>query len=121
MPMDRRIVCRWAALCVAAVLASSGCRNLRREVPPERPFNPNAAGDSHVGFSSDPHPAINAGSNLNSVAVPGQAATGPAFSQFAPTTGGLATPPTPSPSAGTTGQPLLADPNDPGGSAGAPR
>jgi|GEM_PF-1540959 len=55
--MDRL---RWtlASGATAVLLLTSGCRNLRSEVPPGRPFptDPSQAGTS--GFSSDPHPNL---------------------------------------------------------------
>lgn len=45
---------------LAALLTTSGCRNLRSEVPPGRSFSSNA-GQAPVEFSSAPHPSINPG------------------------------------------------------------
>jgi hypothetical protein len=58
---------------LAVLLAASGCRNLRSEVPPGRPFSSDANQAPTVGFSSDPHPGLNPGAG----AMPGAPGTVP--------------------------------------------
>lgn len=55
---------------LAAVLTVSGCRSMRSEVPPGRPFA-SEGGQSSVGFSTDPHPATGPGAGMGGVAQPG--------------------------------------------------
>ncbi|AGA28956.1 hypothetical protein [Singulisphaera acidiphila] len=59
---------------LAAVLTVSGCRNLRSEVPPGRPFASEGSQPS-VGFSSDPHPNTGLG------AMPGGPGSAPGMPQ----------------------------------------
>jgi hypothetical protein len=58
---------------LAALLTSSGCRNLRSEVPPGRPFmsEPGQTQTPPVGFSSDPHPGLNPGGVAPATGMPG--------------------------------------------------
>ncbi|SIN74495.1 hypothetical protein SAMN05444166_0594 [Singulisphaera sp. GP187] len=69
---------------LAAVLTVSGCRNLRSEVPPGRPFGSPASQPS-VGFSSDPHPntglGLGAGAGAGSGNLPGGPGMGPGLPQ----------------------------------------
>ena len=43
---------------LAALMAASGCRNLRSEVPAGRPYSSDGRQMPSVGFSSDPHPMV---------------------------------------------------------------
>jgi hypothetical protein len=52
---------------LAALLAVTGCRSMRNEVPPGRPYSAEAQQPPAVGFSSDPHPQIGVGAS----ALPG--------------------------------------------------
>jgi hypothetical protein len=44
------------ALVSGAVLTASGCRSMRSEVPPGKPYSTTGGQPPTVGFSSDPHP-----------------------------------------------------------------
>ncbi|WP_406699486.1 hypothetical protein V5E97_11530 [Singulisphaera sp. Ch08] len=61
---------------LAALLTASGCRNLRSEVPPGRPFASEGSQPS-VGFSSDPHPNTGPGAG----ALPGGPGSPPGMPQ----------------------------------------
>lgn len=52
---------------LAALLAATGCRSMRNEVPPGRPYSAETQPSPAVGFSSDPHPQIGVGAS----ALPG--------------------------------------------------
>jgi hypothetical protein len=54
--MDRQTR-RLAGFGLMFVLATSGCRSTRSEVPPGRKFSGDGREIPSVGFSSDPHPA----------------------------------------------------------------
>jgi hypothetical protein len=54
--MDRQTR-RWAGCGLMIVLATSGCRSTRSEVPPGRRYSGDGRQVPSVGFSSDPHPA----------------------------------------------------------------
>ena len=55
-PMDRQTR-RLAGFGLMFVLAASGCRSTRSEVPPGRQYSGDGRQVPPVGFSSDPHPA----------------------------------------------------------------
>ena len=38
------------------VLTASGCRSMRNDVPPGKPYSTTGGGPPPVGFNSDPHP-----------------------------------------------------------------
>ncbi len=41
---------------MAIVLTTSGCRSMRNDVPPGKPYSTTGGGPPPVGFNSDPHP-----------------------------------------------------------------
>lgn len=61
---------------LVTLLTVSGCRNLRSEVPPGRPFVSEGSQPS-VGFSSDAHPTTGPGAG----AIPGVPGSAPGISQ----------------------------------------
>lgn len=68
--MERRLR-NWAACGLLMVLSTAGCRSMRSSVPPGPKFSPDGRQQPSVGFSTDPHPAnqagnpaLNAASNL---------------------------------------------------------
>ena len=64
---------------LAVLLAGTGCRNLRSEVPPGRAYG-SEAGQTQtppVGFSSDPHPALNPAGAAPAPGMPGMPGTPP--------------------------------------------
>jgi hypothetical protein len=85
--------------CLAAllgmVITSSGCRSMRNDVPPGKPYSTTGGGPPPVGFNSDPHPNTSVGSgaygNPNPL-VPGSGATdgpsGAGATTFGTPTGG---------------------------------
>ncbi len=57
--MDRlsRIVTRGGlALVLGSMVSSLGCRSMKSEIPPGKPYSTTGAPTPNVGFSSDPHP-----------------------------------------------------------------
>jgi hypothetical protein len=59
MPMDR-LKLTLAGFGLVMMLGTTGCRNLRSDVPPGRPLSSDGKSMPSVGFSSDPHPSVGA-------------------------------------------------------------
>ena len=56
--MDRlRLILAGCGL--AVIITAPGCRSMRSEVPPARPYGPNGQQVPPVGFGSDPRPVPN--------------------------------------------------------------
>jgi len=57
--MDRRRRAGWGATVLASMVfcvQGVGCRSMRSEVPPSKPFVTTPGSKPQVGFGSDPHP-----------------------------------------------------------------
>ena len=52
------------ALVLGSGLTASGCRSMRSEVPPGKPYSTTGGQPPTVGFSSAPHPNTGAGAGL---------------------------------------------------------
>jgi hypothetical protein len=63
--MDRlsRVLAGSLAMLLVAVSAASGCRSMRSEVPPGKPYS-TTGGQPPVGFSSDAHPKTGVGPGM---------------------------------------------------------
>jgi hypothetical protein len=74
--MDRRtrrlVGC---GLALAILLPGAGCRSMRSEVPPGRPFSPDGKQQPPIGFSSQPNP-VDGLSGLHNTAPGTGASTG---------------------------------------------
>jgi len=46
------------------VLTAAGCRSMRNDVPPGKPYSTTGGGPPPVGFNSDPHPNTSIAPNL---------------------------------------------------------
>jgi hypothetical protein len=84
VPMDRlnRIVTHGGlALLLGASVSSLGCRSMKSEIPPGKPYSTTGAPASpttpSVGFSSDPRPDASAGAGLYNGIQQASGATGP--------------------------------------------
>jgi len=104
--MDRpsRLLAGWTLTMALGALATvSGCRSMRNEVPPGKPYSTTGAPSGGLGFGSDAHPNTGVGGGLyqNSPipGVPGQDPTGSSAGSAAPQLG------TPTPSGGQYGVP----------------
>src|SRR6476661_8377296 len=85
MSMDRlrRVLTGGTLVMVlGTMVAASGCRSMRNEVPPGKPYSTTGGTPPGLGFNSDPHPNAAVGGGLygNSAApgqsgLPGQGAT----------------------------------------------
>jgi hypothetical protein len=92
-----------AAMAFALVLHASGCRSMRSEVPPGKPYPP-TGGQAPVGFSSDPHQNTGPGPGLyGSGSTPGT--SGPDGNQSVAPSTGLPQFGTPPPNTGNYGAP----------------
>ena len=60
------------AIMLGTVVAASGCRNLRNEVPPGPKYSTTGEPSSSVGFNSAPHPYVGTGSPYANGPIPGQ-------------------------------------------------
>ena len=113
--MDRQTR-RLAGCGLIFVLATSGCRSTRSEVPPGRRYSGDGRQVPSVGFSSDPHPA---GANgMGSVpggpgTMPGQYGTpSPATPNYGMPTGNAYGPPGHAPvGSGAPAAPLFSEPS----------
>jgi hypothetical protein len=120
MSMDRlrRIVAGGTlAMMLGTVVAASGCRSTRNEVPPGPKYSATGEPSSSMGFNSAPHPYNPVGGSgaYGNGATPGQpgmsglgsAATGSAMDGLpaGPATGGSSSFGTPAPGAAGMGQP----------------
>jgi hypothetical protein len=102
-------------LMLGTVVAGSGCRSMRNEVPPQKPYPTTGGSPPTVGFNSDPHPNSAIGGGLyGNAATPGQTGTtAPGATPGVPgsdaTSSGLGSSPsqygTPAPGSGIYGQP----------------
>jgi hypothetical protein len=57
---------------LGTVVAASGCRSLRNEVPPGKPYSTTGGTPPSVGFNSDPHPNAAVGAGMYPNTMPGQ-------------------------------------------------
>jgi len=112
--MDRQTR-RLAGFGLMFVLATSGCRSTRPEVPPGRKYSGDGRQVPSVGFSSDPHPA---GANgMGSVpggpgTMPGQYGTpSPATPNYGAPTGHSYGPPGQAPAGSGAAAPLFSEPS----------
>jgi hypothetical protein len=105
------------ALVLGTGLTASGCRSMRSEVPPGKPYSTTGGQPPTVGFSSAPHPNTGAGAGLyGNASNPG--ATSPDGNQSFSASNGMSPKlGTPAPNPGNYGAPT---PNSYGpiGSAG---
>jgi len=104
-------------MALVTVVAATGCRSMRNEVPPRRPYSTTGATPPPLGFNQEPRPNSSVGAGLYNSPTPGQpgAAGGPAQGTM-PGLPGLD--PT-SPSAGS-GPPQFGTPAPSSGNYGAP-
>lgn len=58
--MERRTR-HWAACGMLVLLAATGCRSMHSSVPPQPKYGPDGRQEPTVGFSTDAHPANQAG------------------------------------------------------------
>ncbi len=121
--MDRQTR-RLAGCGLMFVLAASGCRSTRSEVPPGRQYAGDGRQVPSVGFSSDPHPT---GANgLGSMpggpgTMPGQYGTPPpATPNYGMPTGNAYGPPGQAPAGPGTAAPLFSEPTTAPPPVGAP-
>jgi hypothetical protein len=104
------------AIVLGTVLISSGCRSMRSEVPPGKPYSTTGGQPPTVGFSSDPRPSTGAGAGMYGGGLtPG--ATGPDGNQSVAPSNGMPQFGTPAPNPGNYGAPT-ANKYGPMGSAG---
>ena len=69
----RRVLAGGAmALTLGTVVAASGCRSMRDQVPPGPKYSTTGEPSSSVGFNSAPHPYNGMGSAYGNPSVPGQ-------------------------------------------------
>jgi hypothetical protein len=54
------------------VIAASGCRSMRNEVPPGKPYSTTGGTPPSIGFNSDPRPNAAIGAGMYPNATPGQ-------------------------------------------------
>jgi hypothetical protein len=52
------------ALIAGMVITVAGCRSMRNDVPPGKPYSTTGGSPPPVGFNSDPHPNTSVGSGL---------------------------------------------------------
>jgi hypothetical protein len=52
------------AVIVGTILTVSGCRSMRNDVPPGKPYSTTGGNPPPVGFNSDPHPNTSVGAGL---------------------------------------------------------
>jgi len=52
------------AMVLGVVFTASGCRSMRSEVPPGKPYSTTGGQPPTVGFSSDPHPNTGVGAGM---------------------------------------------------------
>jgi hypothetical protein len=63
---------------LGTVIAASGCRSLRNEVPPGKPYSTTGGTPPSIGFNTDPRPNAAVGSGMYPSTAPGQPGmTGP--------------------------------------------
>ena len=76
------------------VFTSSGCRSMRNDVPPGKPYSTTGGGHPPVGFNSDPHPSTSIAPGLyGGTGTPGTApADGGPVGPGSPTQFGTPTP-----------------------------
>jgi hypothetical protein len=60
------------AIMLGTVVAASGCRSTRNEVPPGPKYSTTGEPSSSVGFNSAPHPYVGTGSPYANSPIPGQ-------------------------------------------------
>jgi hypothetical protein len=53
-----------AALMAALIMNVAGCRSMRNDVPPGKPYSTTGGSPPPVGFNSDPHPNTSVGAGL---------------------------------------------------------
>jgi len=102
---------------LGTIVAASGCRSMRNEVPPGKPYSTTGGTPPTLGFNQDPHPnsALGGGLYGNSTtpgqpAMPGQGAgPGMGMGPGPDASSGLGSSPaqlgTPAPNMGSYGQP----------------
>jgi hypothetical protein len=95
---NRVLVGGCMALLFGFVAAGSGCRSMRNDVPPGKPYSTTGGSPPPVGFNSDPHPNTAVGGGMYGGGItPGSAAPTGA--------GGMPQLGTPAPSTGQYGAP----------------
>jgi hypothetical protein len=60
------------AMVLATLVAASGCRSLRNEVPPGKPYSTTGGPAPSIGFNSDPRPNAAVGAGMYPNTTPGQ-------------------------------------------------
>jgi len=92
------------AVVLGTVFTASGCRSMRSEVPPGKPYSTTGGQPPTVGFSSDPHPNTGVGPGIYGGGLtPG--APGPDGNQSITASNGMAQLGTPAPNPGNYGAP----------------
>ena len=57
---------------LSTVIAASGCRSMRNEVPPGKPYSTTGGTPPSIGFNTDPRPNAAIGAGMYPNATPGQ-------------------------------------------------
>jgi hypothetical protein len=94
--MDRRsrvLACGSLAVIMGIVVTASGCRSMRNDVPPGKPYSTTGGSPPPVGFNSDPHPNTSVGAGLYGNPMNGGAASPDAGPAGAGSTTQFGTPP----------------------------
>jgi hypothetical protein len=72
---NRVLVGGCVALFFGFVVAGSGCRSMRNDVPPGKPYSTTGGSPPPIGFNSDPHPNTAVGGGMYGGGItPGSAA-----------------------------------------------
>jgi hypothetical protein len=94
------------AMVLGAIFTASGCRSMRSEVPPGKPYSTTGGQPKDLGFSSDPHPNTGVGPGMYGRGGLTPGATSPDGNQsIAPSNGMLPQLGTPAPNPGNYAAP----------------
>jgi hypothetical protein len=99
---NRVLVGGCLAVLLGFVVTGSGCRSMRNDVPPGKPYSTTGGSPPPIGFNSDPHPNTSVGGGMYG----GGITPGSPLSNASPTgPGGMPQLGTPTPGAGQYGAP----------------
>jgi hypothetical protein len=61
---NRVLVGRCLAVLLTFMVLGSGCRSMRNDVPPGKPYSTTGGSPPPIGFNSDPHPNTSVGGGM---------------------------------------------------------